>query len=135
MAFLQFDFDIEEYDKFLSGIVSLNDFLEEILKDRGLDEYDDGNYGTILSILVGYHDGDGGAPEIHDFHVVDSSYDIDKQTGKVEIQYWVNFYYGCSDIDSETDDHENWVFNIDLLKKWLIIVVPDYEQLSPTEEL
>jgi hypothetical protein len=135
MATLRLPFDIEEYDKLLVGDLQFNEFLENILKDRGIEEFDDGIYGEIIAILISYHDTEGGAPEIHDFDIVDSSFDFVTQKGKLELHYWVNFYYGCSDIDSETDDYENWFFKIDLIQQVLIVEVPEYNSLSPSEEL
>ena len=84
---------------------------------------------------MSYHDSDGGAPEITDFEIVNVEYNYKSKTGKVEISYWVYRYYGCADLNTETDDYESWRFQIDAKNNLLVLNAIDYEPLSPGEEL
>ncbi|MBK0379295.1 hypothetical protein [Mucilaginibacter segetis] len=131
---LEFDYEADVYEQFIQEEITLIAFLEDILKHQGFEEFESGNKERILSILFDYHDDNGGAPEIDDFEIVDAFYDPNSLKGKVEIQYWIYFYYGCSDLNTEEDDYENWNFEIVPETCKLLLHIPEYEVRSTADE-
>ena len=135
MATLQFNFDIEDLEQLQAEEISLDAFLDEIVLHTGYEEFDDGNYGEVVSVLFSYHDKQGGAPDIDDLSINDSSFDFETLKGQMVICYWVSFSYTCSDMNTQSDHYETWNFRIDLEQRHLIINIPEYERLNPSEEL
>jgi len=137
MAQMIFDFDYENYKLLKKEKISPLEFLKSILEVQGDDHHDPdgGNAGEVIRQLMSYHDTEGGAPEIDNFEVVDVEYDHSTKTGKIELIYWVSRHYGCDDLDSIQTDDEEWRFKLDIDSNNIILNAPDYEILSPADEL
>ena len=137
MGQMIFDFDNENYILLKKVKISPIEFLKPILEEEGDHHHDPdgGNAGYIIRQLISYHDSEGGAPEIDNFDVVDVEYDYSAKIGKVEITYYISRNYGCDDLNSITTDYETWPFKLDIRNCLVIVDAPDYETLSPSEEL
>ncbi len=136
MGKMKFRFEKESYRQLIDGEISALEFIKPILEEGSdYDDPDGGNRGQIINQLMSYHDSDAGAPEINDFDLIEVSFDYKKRTGKIEISYWIYRYYGCSDLNNEEDDYETWAFEINVKEKVVVVHAPDYEPLSPDEEL
>lgn len=134
MAILKLDFEKEDYQKLLCNEMTVDKFLETILKEQGHEEFDEGTKGQLLSYLFDYHSDKGGSIEIDDFEIVDSSYDRKTKMGMVELHYCINFFFGCADLNNDEDGYEKWQFQIDPKLSVLTLHIPEYENRSTADE-
>jgi hypothetical protein len=134
MGLLEIKFYEEDYKAFKKVKTSIDDFLAIVLKDRDYSDPDYGTFGKIKSLLLDNHTIHGGAPEIDDFELVDSSYDKSTFKGKAEIQYYVDHYYTCSDLNKSYEHAETWDFEIKTKESVIVFDIFDYEARSTFEE-
>jgi hypothetical protein len=123
MPVLTFPVDEERVAALLAEQLTPVKFLEKILlvgyqNDTGFDL-------GIKSSLLAFHRGDGGSPEVSKFRVLDCSFDLATQSGKVRLTYEVSFTYGCADIHRTDNFTETCKFQIDTKTQKLLLHITD----------
>jgi|GEM_PF-1675992 len=96
-----------ELEQLLDGDLTTTDFLNAVFSDE-LGENDMG----MRSLLVSYNSNDGGAPEVHNFEIVDEEFNEENLTGEFTTEFTVFYFYPCEDMNSEHEDYVTWKFKI-----------------------
>ena len=116
---VELNIDQEILENFKSGDIAINQLLNKTLFEEDLFGENDGNSDKVKHYL--YERFDYGSPEYSDFEIVDYSYDITTQKGKVELTYDVYLFFGCSDMNQEYDKYEKVPFELDTINGKLIL--------------
>jgi hypothetical protein len=126
MAILKIVYQSASYNQLLRDQLQLNTFIGELLK---------GDVATaIIEHLTKYHSQNGDTCQINDFELTGATYQAEHKTGKIEISYRIQYFYGCADITREAKDHETWKFDIEPTTTIFLLYMPDYEVRSTHEE-
>jgi hypothetical protein len=132
MPALTFDIYNGGYTNLLNKEIELQDLLKEVFYDRSYDYYRP--YESIISSLLDFHKDDGGSPENSGFEIVDCSYDVTTNIGKVRMAYKVSFSFGCADIHRTDEFTETSKFWIDMDHKKLTLFITDHIRRDTVDE-
>lgn len=104
------------------------EFLEETLKK------DKESIQTVCWNLLEQFIGEG-SPSIHDFEV-ESAYFTDNHhlKGEIEVEFVVNVYFGCDDMDSDSERNDTIFFEVNSQTKEIICNIIEPEPRSTFEE-
>jgi cytolysin (calcineurin-like family phosphatase) len=126
MAILTIAYRNNAYHQVLNNELSLLSFLNSLLKGN--------DFTGIIEHLTQYHSQNGDTCQINDFELTNASYNAEHSTGRAEISYRIQYFYGCADITREANDHETWKFDIDEAGNTLSLHMPEYEVRSTHDE-
>lgn len=108
--------------KLLDGRMDIQEFLEDVITERFADE---SNYSRICFNLESYHWSDGGAPDVTDFEIADVTFNEITRSGTVDLEYVVYFYYGCEDMNSDSEQEQTLKFEIDASSSTLTLTIEE----------
>jgi hypothetical protein len=126
MAILKIVYQSDNYNQLLSEKLPLNTFVSDLLKGD--------NATAIIEHLTQYHSQNGDTCQINNFELTGVTYQPKQKTGKAEISYGIQYFYGCADVTREAKDHETWKFTIDEDSNTLLLHMPEYEVRSTHDE-
>ena len=98
----------EDLESLLNKDLTIEEFLDYLFNDE-----EDVSYTEMCGRLIGYHDTEGGAPEVTDFEILEAEFDDTTLTGSFDTEFTAHFNYGCDDYNKEKDDTITWDFKID----------------------
>jgi heterodisulfide reductase subunit B len=101
-----------DFNKLVSGEISIQVFLPALFEDKQA-------YAQMCNSLKEYHRNDGGSPEVHDFDVINSSFNPQTLTGHFRCTFKVIYHYTCSDVRNNAADTIDWDFKIDAVNEIL----------------
>jgi hypothetical protein len=86
-----------------------------------INQYFDENYAAFESklnyCLLEYHQGVGGSQTLFESHIDDENdllkFDLESLEGTFHVNYEIEYYFGCDDINRIDKHHMNWKFTID----------------------
>lgn len=107
-------FKNKDYEDFINGSKTLLKFLETTLLNESYHQEEDSTAQIIRNMLLRYYLDEGGSPTVDEFIITDCKYDERKKSGRVCFEFSVNYWFGCSDIDSTEDGHEIVNFTLDI---------------------
>jgi hypothetical protein len=93
-------------DELLNSGTTIDDFLKHQFTNAV-------NHAAMCNALKEYHRNDGGSPEVHDFEIANTKFDIDKLTGRFRTSFKINYHYTCSDVRNTAKDTIDWDFTVD----------------------
>jgi hypothetical protein len=136
MPLIELPYDAENYEDFLNEDLSLLAFLETTLNDGGnpMEEYDEGSKGEVLSQLLSYHSDEGGSPVCYEFSLTDEELDMKSLSGKVNLNYNVEYFFSCDDMNKDDDHYETVSFHINQEEQVLILDFLDTEKRTTRDE-
>jgi hypothetical protein len=126
MTILKIVYQSNNYNQLLHDELRLNVFVGELLEGEVAN--------AIIEHLTKYHSQNGDTCQINDFELTGSTYQPEHKTGKIEISYRIQYFYGCADITREAKDHETWKFDLDENSNTLLLHMPEYEVRSTHDE-
>jgi hypothetical protein len=111
----------------IQGTLEISKYLDDLF--NGYDSDYIANNETLLNGILDYYSSDGGAPEIDGLEITDCDFNTENRTGNMHIDFLVNRYYGCSDLNSSDYDTQKWTFQIDVPNEHITFKGPfEYER-------
>ncbi|MBD1364053.1 hypothetical protein IDJ77_09555 [Mucilaginibacter sp. ZT4R22] len=71
------------------------------------------DYRAMCEGLVAYHNKDGGSPEVAEFEIIDSGFNVESLSGYCKCKFGIHFHYTCSDVHNDATDTIRWDFALD----------------------
>jgi hypothetical protein len=113
--------------KLLDGDLEISQYFDEYFSGHNSDYIS--NDEQLTSAIFAYHLSDGGSPEINGVEISDVTFKYGNLSGTMCIDYTVDRYYGCDDINSSDYSSQTWTFQIDLPNESILFTGPyEYER-------